>query len=230
MNYTFTPEQQKQLARLQSFMLEYNRQVNLTRIVEPNQILEKHFVDSALPLTFQTFHEISPGASAADVGSGAGFPGLVWAIVRPDLKLTLIDSLQKRVDYLAKAANMLGLTNVTAVHGRAEELGREKNFRDRFDVTVARAVAALPVLVELCLPLTKPGGVFLAMKGETAETAAKTIKALRGELRESVDYTLPAGDKRRLYIIGKTGATPGMFPRKNAEIKRKTLEESEEKK
>jgi 16S rRNA (guanine527-N7)-methyltransferase len=222
MNYTFTPEQQEKLDRLRNFMLDYNTRVNLTRIITPEGVQEKHFRDSALPLMI---YEIPPGSAAADVGSGAGFPGLMWAILRPDLKLTLIDSLQKRVDYLNKAAALLGLTNVAALHGRAEELGRDKSFRDRFDVTVARAVAALPVLAELCLPLTKAGGVFLAMKGETAESADKTIHLLRGELRETVDYTLPAGDKRRLYIIGKTGATPGMFPRKNAEIKRKSLEE-----
>jgi 16S rRNA (guanine527-N7)-methyltransferase len=224
MNHTFTPEQQAKLGTLAAFMLEYNQKVNLTRIVSPSDIQEKHFTDSALPLDIVPLPQ---GAAVADVGSGAGFPGLVWAILRPDLKLALIDSLQKRVDYLRQAANLLSLTNVRAVHGRAEELGRDPHFRDCFDVTTARAVAALPVLVELCLPLTKTGGVFLAMKGETHERADNTIALLRGELRETADYTLPAGDKRKLYIIGKTASTPGKFPRKNAEIKRKSFDEGE---
>ncbi|MCL2109055.1 MAG: 16S rRNA (guanine(527)-N(7))-methyltransferase RsmG [Oscillospiraceae bacterium] len=215
----FTPPQENLLNKMSSFMLEYNRQVNLTAIKDPSQVWEKHFIDSVYPLIL---HEIPQGASVIDVGTGAGFPGVVWKIYRPDLGVTLLDSLRKRVDYLRLLQAELGL-DYSAIHGRSEELALRVEHRGRYDVAVSRAVANLPALCEFCLPFVKLGGVFLAMKGPESEAADNALKLLGGAVERAEDYALPQGDKRRLLVIRKVAETPPEFPRRRVNIGKKPL-------
>ena len=157
-----TDEQLAAFAVYYDFLLEYNEKVNLTRITEPLDVAVKHFADS---LSLLQTGWLPPGGRVADIGTGAGFPGIPLAIMRPDLRVVLVDSLRKRTVFLTEAVQKLALVNVTVVWSRAEDLGRNPDFRERFDIVLARAVAELNVLTELCLPLAKPGGAFVAMKG-----------------------------------------------------------------
>jgi 16S rRNA (guanine527-N7)-methyltransferase len=203
-----TEEQLQKLDRMYEFMLDYNKKVNLTRITAMNDVWEKHFIDSGLPLLDTESPQNVPRGtfSVADVGSGAGFPGAVWEILRPNLQITLIDSLQKRVFYLNLLKQELGL-NYTAIHGRGEEIARKPPYNSGFSVVVSRAVAGLPELVKFCLPLVKKGGDFLAMKGANGESeiaGAKTEIAKQGcGITEVKNYALPGGDKRCLIRITK---------------------------
>ncbi len=188
-------------------LVEYNKKVNLTAITQPCDMEDKHFVD-CLHLAANT----NVRGSVCDVGSGAGFPGLVLAIARPDLTVTLMEPTKKRCVFLQHICDELGI-KAEIVSGRAEELGR-KAFRERFDTVTARAVASLPTLLEYCVPLCKVGGVIVAMKGEAEGlsdgTAAKTLGADGGS---EVLYNLPAGDFRRLLIYNKIKQTPPKYPR-----------------
>lgn len=218
---TITDEQSAQLEKLASYMVEYNKNVNLTRITERSEIIEKHYIDSILPLTMI---DVPCGTICADVGAGAGFPSLPMKIYRPDLDFTLIDSGNKRIAYLDSACEMLGIRCKT-VHARGEELGRDKNYREKYGFVCARAVAALNVLCEYCMPFVKKGGVFAALKGEKDETedAKNAIKTLGGEIEDVKKYALPGGDKRNLVIIRKTAETPAAYPRVSAKIAKKPL-------
>ncbi|MCL2638277.1 MAG: 16S rRNA (guanine(527)-N(7))-methyltransferase RsmG [Oscillospiraceae bacterium] len=215
----FTNEQKASLEKLSAFMLEYNQKVNLTAITEREQVWEKHFIDSAFPLGLV---DVPRGTSVIDVGTGAGFPGVIWKLYRPDLKLALLDSLQKRVNYLKLLRNELGLS-YSAVHGRSEELALKHDFREQFGVAVSRAVAKLPALCEFCLPFVKVGGLMLAMKGAEVENADSALKALGGEVEEIKSYELPSGDRRNLVIIRKIEATPAKFPRQRINIAKNPL-------
>jgi 16S rRNA (guanine527-N7)-methyltransferase len=215
----FNAEQELLLEKLSAFMLEYNEKVNLTAIKEPAQVWEKHFMDSALPLELV---DVPRGTSVIDVGTGAGFPGVVWNIYRPDLQLTLLDSLRKRVDYLGLLREELGL-DYTAVHGRSEELALNPEFREQFGVAVSRAVANLPALCEFCLPFVKVGGLMLAMKGAEIEKADSALEKLGGEVEEVKNYELPSGDKRKLAVIRKVRETPANLPRQRVNIAKKPL-------
>jgi 16S rRNA (guanine527-N7)-methyltransferase len=217
----FTNEQKLLLENLSSFMLEYNQKVNLTAIKEPSQVWEKHFVDSAFPLELLSGH-VPRGTSVIDVGTGAGFPGVVWKICRADLQLTLLDSLRKRVDYLGLLQKELGL-EYTAVHGRSEELALNLEFREQFGIAVSRAVANLPALCEFCLPFVKVGGLMLAMKGAEIEEADSALEKLGGEVEEVKNYELPSGDKRSLIVIRKVRGTPANLPRQRVNIAKKPL-------
>jgi 16S rRNA (guanine527-N7)-methyltransferase len=207
------------------FMTEYNEKVNLTAITDPGQIALKHFVDCLFLLKY-----IKPGhgASVADVGSGAGFPGVVLKIAREDLNLTCIDSLNKRVIFLTELGKKLGLGGFGCCHLRAEEAGRRPELRGRFDLVTARAVASLPVLCELCLPLAKKGGIFCAMKGpqpqQEVKDAQRAIRMLGARLEGVHEYTLPGSDMgRSIIIIKKTGDTPNKYPRPTARISKEPL-------
>ena len=156
---TLTEFQVKQLETLTDFMLEYNKNVNLTRITEPNEVIEKHYIDSILPLTMV---DVPRGTLCADIGTGAGFPSLPMKIYRPDLEFTLIDSLGKRITYLDLACEKLGISCRT-IHARSEEAAKKPELRDSFGFVTARAVAALNVLCEYCLPYVKKGGIFAAI-------------------------------------------------------------------
>lgn len=212
-------EKAKKLAELSEFMVEYNKNVNLTAITDFKEIVEKHFIDSILPFTSV---KIAENSSFIDVGTGAGFPSLPLLIWRDDLKGTLCDSLQKRCVYLEKACVKLGI-KAEIVHARAEEFGRER--REKYDFATARAVSAMPVLTEFCLPFVKKDGLFIALKSvnEDAKSAENAIKMLGGSLEEVRDYALPSGDKRRIMIVKKISQTPTKYPRSFANISKKPL-------
>ncbi len=212
-------EKAKKLAELSEFMVEYNKNVNLTAITDFKEIVEKHFIDSILPFTSL---KIAENSSFIDVGTGAGFPSLPLLIWRDDLKGTLCDSLQKRCVYLEKACDKLGI-KAEIVHARAEELGRER--REKYDFATARAVSAMPVLTEFCLPFVRKDGLFIALKSvnEDAKSAENAIKTLGGRLEEVRDYALPSGDKRRIMIVKKISQTPTKYPRSFANISKKPL-------
>ncbi len=189
--------------------------MNLTAITEPEEVAVKHFIDSLLAYEEADF----TGKTLADVGTGAGFPGVPLKIYCPSLKVTLIDSLGKRLKFLQQVIDELGLENITCEHLRAEDAGRDKRFREKFDLVTARAVARLSVLSEYCLPLVKKGGKFVALKGskyaeEIAEGEA-ALKILGGKLLSSEPVKLPGLDDGRAIIkIAKTKPTPAQYPRK----------------
>lgn len=212
-------EKAKKLAELSEFMVEYNKNVNLTAITDFKEIVEKHFIDSILPFVSL---KIAENSSFIDVGTGAGFPSLPLLIWRDDLKGTLCDSLQKRCVYLEKACEKLGI-KAEIVHARAEELGRER--REKYDFATARAVSAMPVLTEFCLPFVRKDGLFIALKSvnEDAKSAENAIKTLGGRLEEVRDYALPSGDKRRIMLVKKISQTPTKYPRSFANISKKPL-------
>lgn len=218
---TLTDFQVKQLETLTDFMLEYNKNVNLTRITEPNEVIEKHYIDSILPLTMV---DVPRGTLCADIGTGAGFPSLPMKIYRPDLEFTLIDSLGKRITYLDLACEKLGISCRT-IHARSEEAAKKPELRDSFGFVTARAVAALNVLCEYCLPYVKKGGIFTALKGSEDETklAENAIKKLSGEITDVKNYRLPSGDARQLVIIKKISDTPPQYPRAGGVIAKRPL-------
>lgn len=211
--------QAEQFRILYEFMVEYNKNVNLTSITEFENVVMKHFVDSVLPFTMIEFDK---SASFIDVGTGAGFPSLPLLIMFPELKGTLCDSLGKRCTYLELACTKIGVS-AEVIHARGEELGRKR--RERYDFATARAVAALPVLTELCLPFVKTGGIFAALKSvnEDVSAAQNAVKQLGGKLEKSVDYKLPNGDDRRLVLIKKISQTSTKYPRSYANITKKPL-------
>ena len=212
-------EQAEKYVLLQNFMIEYNKNVNLTSITEFEDVIIKHFVDSVLPFTM---FEVRQGATFIDVGTGAGFPSLPLLIYRPDLKGTLCDSLQKRCVYLELACEKLGIA-AEIIHARSEELGRKR--REQYDIATARAVAAMPVISELCIPFVKAGGAFAALKSvnENVTDSGNAVKLLGGEIKRVEDYKLPNGDDRRLVIIKKISQTPTKYPRSYANITKKPL-------
>ena len=203
-----------------SFLVEYNQKVNLTALTAPEEILIKHFLDSML-LTRHV--QIPLGASLIDVGTGAGFPSVPVLLLREDLQLTLLDSLNKRIVFLQQLAEKLGI-RVRCIHARAEEAGRMPELREQFDLATARAVAAMPVLTEYCIPFVKPGGIFVAMKGpsEHASDASHGSATLGGTDPYEVDYTLEE-DARRLICIRKISQTSTKYPRNSSQIKAKPL-------
>lgn len=217
---------EEQLALLEAYasmLKEWNEKMNLTAITDDEGIAVKHFLDSLLVLRYAGPPR---GARLADVGAGAGFPGAVLKIARPDLRLTLIDGLGKRVTFLGALSERLGF-EAECLHLRAEDAGRDPGLRERFDLVTARAVAGMNVLAEYCLPLVKPGGTFAAMKGpepdEEIAAAEKAIRLLGGGEPERAGYRLPSGDGRTLVVIRKAAATPDMYPRCSAKIAKQPL-------
>ena len=213
----------QQFAAYAEFLVEYNQKVNLTAITEPWEIAVKHFWDSLLLLK-----AVSPGQGAklADVGTGAGFPGVPLKLARPDLQLTLLDSLNKRVVFLQQLAEKLDFS-AEMVHMRAEEAGRAPHFREQFDLVTARAVAALPLLCEYCLPLVRVGGQFVAMKArsvqEELKASEKALKLLGGEIEDVHALTLPEGEERVLVVVKKISQCPPKYPRPTAQMAKRPL-------
>lgn len=205
------------------FLVAYNEKVNLTAVTDGAEILRKHFLDSML-LAAKCADALPEGARLLDIGSGAGFPGVPLALIRSDLEITLLDSLQKRVTFLEALRERLGL-RYQAIHGRAELLAKESTHRERYDAVTARAVAALPMLAEYSLPFAKIGGSWLAMKGPTEELlpALQAIRLLGGKAGEPVRYSLPGGDERVIYVVKKCSSTPTKYPRNSGQIKQKPL-------
>ncbi len=220
---SLTDKQLEDFDRYAHMLVSYNKNVNLTALTSPDEIAEKHFIDSLLP--FLHF-EISQGASVIDVGTGAGFPSVPLKIVREDLEITLLDSLLKRVRFLELLCRTMDI-KATCIHGRAEELARKKEYRELYDIATARAVANLPALCEFCLPFVKVGGYFLALKGsqgaDEAKAACTAIKTLGGKLEEVYEYSLPSGDKRTLVVVKKISQTPPKYPRNKAAMTKRPL-------
>lgn len=203
----------EQFEKYQDLLLEWNEKINLTAITEEEEILNKHFIDS---LTCATY--INDNDKVIDIGSGAGFPGIPIKIVRPNSKFTLLDSLNKRIVYLNDVIEKLGLLNIEAIHGRAEEFGRNVAYREKYDVVTARAVANLKVLSEYCLPFIKVGGRFVCMKGSEYQAeiadAKEHIKLLGCEIREVKEIVLPDTDiMHSIIVIEKVRNTDKKFPR-----------------
>lgn len=215
-------EKAEALEAFARLVLAKNRVMNLTAITDEADFARLHLLDSAALLTVEDF----AGKRVIDVGTGAGFPGVPLRILCPTMELTLLDSTRKRVDFLREACGELGLDGVRFEHARAEELAARE--RESWELAVSRAVAPLPVLCELCLPLLRVGGSFLAMKStqsdEEAEQAASAIRELGGKLRQSTDYGIPGSDvTHRVYRIEKVRPTPGKYPRAFGQIRKKPL-------
>ena len=206
-----------------AFLVAYNENVNLTAITDGDGILKKHFIDSLL-LHGICKAQLPEGGRVLDIGSGAGFPGVPLALQRPDLRITLLDSLNKRIVFLQQLCEKLGLS-YEAVHGRAEQLAKDETYREQFDVVTARAVAALPTLAEYSLPFVKIGGHWIAMKGpgEDVQPALQAMRVLGGKLCDTHRYTLPDGEERVIYVVKKLSPTPTKFPRNSGQIKAKPL-------
>ena len=217
-------EQLDQLQKYFELLVSWNEKINLTAITEPNEVAVKHFADSLSVFNYVDFQK---GASVIDVGTGAGFPGLVLKIARPDIKLTLLDSLNKRLKFLDEVLNTLGL-EAELVHARAEEGGHNIDLRECYDFAVSRAVARLNVLCEYCLPYVRLSGKFIAFKGgeadEEIKSASKAIQALGGKKTDVYGFELPENSgSRTLVVIEKVQPTPDKYPRQNGKIKAKPL-------
>ena len=227
-NLEITGRQADQLDRYAQLLVEWNEKMNLTAITDPEGVLVKHLMDSLTVL--RSLPAAGEKVRLIDVGTGAGFPGIPLAVMREELELTLLDSLNKRLVFLEAVCRALGL-EARCVHARAEEAGRQKAHREKYNVATARAVAALPVLCESCLPLVVPGGVFLAMKGpdgeREAQEAASAIKVLGGKLSGIDEWQLPPVEgeaaERKILRIQKISPTPDRFPRQAAKIAKQPL-------
>lgn len=211
-----------QLLQFAQLLEEKNKVMNLTAITEPQEVAQLHFLDSAALLTLLDLKD----KTIVDVGTGAGFPGLPIRILEPSARVTLLDALGKRITFLRDVRGALALDGVECVHGRAEEFCGKR--REEFDVAVSRAVASLPMLAELCLPLVRIGGMFVAMKSvdcdKELESSARAIKTLGGRVAEVRDYQIPGSDiTHRAVLIEKEARTPLKYPRAFAKIKKSPL-------
>lgn len=211
-----------QFEKYSRMLVEWNEKMNLTAVTDPDGIAVKHFLDSILPLYHINFDNIS---SIADIGTGAGFPGIPLKIMMPDKNVTLIDSLNKRINFLKAVCEETGLNGVECIHGRAEEMGKNKDYREKYDAVVSRAVANMTVLCEYCLPFVKVGGMFVALKAENAdeelELAKPMIGTLGGKVEEVIEAPLPMSDiTRKLIVVRKVKGTPPKFPRRADKIKK----------
>lgn len=228
-NYGFklSSKQKEQFATYYNKLIEFNKKVNLTRITDKNEVYLKHFFDSITPLL--EFSDLFKGEkSLCDVGAGAGFPSLPIKILCPDLSITIVDSLGKRLKFLDELVSDLSLDKVTLVHSRAEDAGQNKNLREKFDLVTGRAVARMSVLSEYCLPLAKVDGYLVALKGPKAQDelaeAKNAIEVLGGSVKEVKELTLPdTDDERTLIVVKKVKATPKKYPRQAGTPNRKPL-------
>ena len=206
-----------------NLLIEWNKKINLTAITEPNEIILKHFVDS---LTISKY--ISDGTRVVDVGTGAGFPGIPLKIYRQDIEITLLDSLQKRINFLDEVIKELNLEKIEIIHSRVEDFGKDKRYREKFDIATSRAVANLATLSEYLLPLVKVGGKVISMKGslieEELENSKNAIKILGGKIEKVDEFNLPNSDiSRNIVLIDKIKETPNKYPRKAGEPSKKPL-------
>lgn len=207
------------------FLQQKSQEMNLTAIQDSEEIVIKHFLDS---LTSLKALRLEPGVKLIDIGTGAGFPGVPLKIFFPELELTLLDSLKKRIGFLQELGDKLGLEGIEFIHGRAEDLGQRSIYRENYDYVVSRAVAELGVLAEYCLPLVKLGGYFLALKGplagEELTRGKDALKILGGEVEKIITFNLPLReDKRNLVLIKKNKTTPKQYPRKAGTPQKKPL-------
>ncbi len=211
-----TDKQKEQFNKYYEMLTDWNENINLTAITDKDEVWLKHFEDS---LSIDKIKDMDQTESVIDVGTGAGFPGLPIKIAYPHIKLTLLDSLDKRIRFLEAVVRELGLTDVTCIHGRAEDFSRSPEYREKYDLCVSRAVAGLSVLSELCIPFVKPGGSFVAYKSEKAEAeiaeAENALAILNGRIKTTEEFTLSDNVQKRVLIdIEKTGLTPEKYPRR----------------
>lgn len=232
LHIVLSSDQLDQFLKFYEMLVEKNKVMNLTAITEFDEVLKKHFVDS---LSLVKVCNLNDSLSLIDVGTGAGFPGIPLKIAFPDLRVTLLDSLQKRVGFLQEVIEELGLTEIEAVHGRAEDFAKPEQMREKFDLCVSRAVANLSVLSEYCLPYVKVGGKFISYKSDKVsmeseqnkteiKQAEHSISVLGGKLIEQKGFTLPSSDiYRNLIVIEKCRPTPKQYPRKAGTASKKPL-------
>ncbi len=234
LNIELTDVQQKQFQRYYELLIEWNQKINLTSITEYDDVLVKHFADSVSLIKAAEVKEIREAllegkeATLLDIGTGAGFPAIPLKIAFPNLKVTMIDSLNKRVKFLQLVIEELGLSDIEAYHGRAEEFATPNQFREKFNFVVSRAVANLSVLLEYTLPYVKVGGHFVAYKSEDLPnemaTAGNALQVLGGRKKTIVQFTLPQSDYgRSLLVVHKQQETPKKYPRKAGTPKDKPL-------
>ncbi|MCD7035287.1 16S rRNA (guanine(527)-N(7))-methyltransferase RsmG [Metabacillus sp. GX 13764] len=213
---SLSQQQLSQFDKYYELLVEWNEKMNLTSITDREEVILKHFYDS---VSAAFYFDFKKPLSLCDVGAGAGFPSIPIKICFPELSVTIVDSLNKRITFLENLANELGLSNVSFRHDRAETFGQNKAYREKFDVVTARAVARMSVLSELCLPLVKKGGSFIAMKAASAneelKAAEKAIAVLGGKVEKSHSFELPIEKSdRSIIIIHKSKSTPAKYPRK----------------
>ncbi len=208
--------QVNQFLRYYEMLVEWNNVMNLTAITDYHDVMKKHFIDS---ISLIKAYDISSASKVIDVGTGAGFPGLALKIAYPSLKMTLLDSLNKRIQFLDAVIDELKLSGVETVHGRAEDYAKPSKLREKYDLCVSRAVANLSTLSEYCLPFVKEGGLFISYKSEKISEeivkAESAIKLLGGKIEDQVEFMLPSSNiYRNLFMIRKVKKTPSKFPRK----------------
>lgn len=213
---TLTDKQIEQFEKYYELLVEWNKVMNLTGITEFDEVMQKHFVDSAAAAKYVEMEKVN---SLIDVGTGAGFPGIPLKIVYPHIQVTLLDSLNKRIKFLEEVVDNLGLTGIETVHGRAEDTAKKAEYREQFDLSVSRAVANLASLTEYCLPFVKVGGKFVSYKSvsvdEEITQSKKVVYVLGGEIEKVEKFNLPESDmERALVIIEKKRSTPKKYPRK----------------
>jgi len=214
-----------QFIRYKELIQEWNQKVNLTAITEDEDIIKKHFIDS---IKVFKFREIIEAKSIIDIGTGGGFPGIPMKIINPRSELVLLDSLNKRINFLNEVINELDLKNIKTIHGRAEDFAQDEIYRENFDIAVSRAVANLTVLIEFCLPYVKVGGYFVALKGpaidEEIKEAEGAIKLLGGNIEEIIEVEIEDSNlKHNLLVIKKIKSTPKKYPRKAGMITKNPL-------
>ena len=224
-NITLTEDQVNKFVIYKSLLKEWNQKINITSIEDDEEIDIKHFLDSLTPINTGLFKE---KVKVIDIGTGGGFPGMPLKIYKEDIEVVLLDSLNKRINYLNEVIKSLNLTDISAVHGRAEDFGQNKNYREKFDIAVSRAVASLNILSEYCLPFVKVGGYFISMKGQDVEEeikeSSKAISVLGGRVEKKVDVTIPNSDIiHSLIIIKKIKETPTKYPRNAGKPKKNPL-------
>ncbi|WP_010197879.1 16S rRNA (guanine(527)-N(7))-methyltransferase RsmG [Bacillus sp. m3-13] len=223
---SLSSQQLSQFDTYYKLLVEWNEKMNLTAITDEEEVYLKHFYDS---ITASFYVDLNQELSLCDVGAGAGFPSIPLKICFPNLKVTIVDSLNKRITFLQNLANELGLKNVHFVHDRAETFGKNADYREKFDLVTARAVARLSVLSELCLPLVKEGGMFVPMKAAAAsdelEKGKKALQILGGKLEKVHSFSLPLEEsERNILIINKIKSTPKKYPRKPGTPNKQPLE------
>ena len=222
---TLSEGQAQQFIQYMELLREWNEKINLTAITEPDEVITKHFLDS---MSVYATPYVKEGTSVIDVGTGAGFPGLVMKIAKPGIKLTLLDSLAKRLNFLQTVCEETNIPEVEFVHSRAEDGGQNPQYREKFDVAIARAVANMSTLSEYLLPFVKVGGYFIAMKGPLADeelaNAKKAIATLGGEIAEVAEVDVPFTDlHHRIVVVKKVKPTPKGYPRKAGTPSKKPL-------
>lgn len=222
-----TAKQAQQFERYHELMDEWGQQMNLTTIKDPDEVIIRHFLDSLSPIDVIGFDD---GDRLVDVGTGAGFPGLALAIAFPNVDVTLLDSVQKKLKFLQAVIDDLQLSNVSILHMRAEDAGNHADHREQYDIVTARAVALLPVLLEYTMPLVKVGGFLVAMKGESAQRevddAKRALFVLKGDAKPVYDYKLPGVERSHFLVtIEKTDKTPRNYPRQAGVPKKKPIGE-----